>query len=132
MTVRLIGAACSNGTDCNPGHPPRPVYLEGRCWWCWASGRVVEHIRDAACECCLCGGDPRGGEVQPVFGAGQENTAATGHASLPEPLLFCVQCAAEMRARRAAHEGTESLDSLELWWVLDAVEPRPNTGEAAA
>lgn len=86
MTVRLIGEGCRNGRECNGGKPARPTYADGYCWWCHAAKRRVEGV-ETVLECCVCDGDPRGGEVQPVFGA--------------EPLMFCAPCANTMRARRA-------------------------------
>lgn len=126
MTVRIIGFGCAFGEDCNPGRTARPVYMDSLCWPCWASHRVVDAIRAQRLECCVCGGDPVGGEVQPVFGAGQEDTAATGHASLPEPLMFCRACARDIREKRAnATQITEPIDSLELWWRLDSPDDLP-------
>ncbi len=130
MTCRIIGAGCVHGKDCNPGKPARPVYMDGNCWPCYASGRVTDGIASQHVECCVCGGDPRGGEVQPVFGDGQECSAATGHASLPEPLLFCVTCSAAMRAHRAAEAVAAPIDALELWAELATYDPEQH-GEAA-
>lgn len=121
MSVKLIGFSCANGEACHPGHPARPV-LQGEdyCWPCHALGRVVEGIKRQVLECVICGGDPRGGEVQPVFGAGLEDSPGSGHAALPEPLMFCRDCAAKMHARQAEHanaaQPTEALDALEVQW----------------
>lgn len=120
MTVRIIGHGCRNGTSCNPGHPARPVWSDdGLCWPCHALGRVVEGIQATVLECVMCGGDPVGGEVQPVFGL-RNDVPASGHASLPEPLMFCHACAAGIRERRAIRENaaqpTEAIDSLEVAW----------------
>ncbi len=86
MTCKLIGAGCRNGQGCNGGKPARPVYMDGLCWWCFAAQQRHEGI-ETPLECCVCEGDPRGGEVQPVHGG-------------REPLLFCAGCAASVRARR--------------------------------
>lgn len=120
MSVRIIGCGCINGPECNPGKPARPVYQDGKCWPCWASGRVTDSIAAQHAECCVCGGDPRGGEVAPVFGAGLDDVAGTGHASLPEPLLFCRGCAA---AARVARQETAAIDALELWAALPTFDP---------
>ena len=73
---------------------------------------------------------PVGGEVQPVFGAGRDDEVGTGHASLPEPLMFCRSCAERIRERRAnASSLTSEIDALELWALLptrDPDAPRPD------
>lgn len=120
MSVRIIGCGCVNGRECNPGKPARPVYQAGKCYPCWASGRVAERLDEMRAACCMCGGDPRGGEVAPVFGDGLGDVAGSGHASLPEPLLFCRECAS--RARTARQE-TASIDALELWALLPTFDP---------
>jgi hypothetical protein len=124
MSLKLIGPACINAEHCNPGKPARPVWDRdsGLCWPCHALGRVVDNVRDHNLECVICGGDPRGGEVQPVFGAGRDSEAGTGHASLPEPLMFCRACADAVRARRGetaapvvAFPITDPDDALRRW-----------------
>lgn len=37
MPVGNIYPGCINGDSCNPGRKPRPIYLHGHCWTCWAS-----------------------------------------------------------------------------------------------
>ncbi len=132
MTVRIIGAGCKHGAACNPGKPARPVYQDGKCYWCWASGKVADSITAQHLACEVCGGDPRGGEVVPVFGGGQEDHAATGHASLPEPILFCLPCANALRARRNASAVTAPIDTLEVLGRLPTREhPEPDWPAAA-
>lgn len=122
MTVRLIGFQCRNGDQCHPGHPARPVWQgEEFCWPCFALGRVVEGIKANNLECVVCGtGDLVGGEVQPVFGAGLEDRPGSGHAALPEPLMFCRECAEAMHKRQEAYKTatakTTPIDSLEVQW----------------
>ncbi len=102
--VSLIGPGCVNGLACNGGKPARPVYLDGYCWWCFAAKRRIEGV-ETFLECCVCNGDPRGGEVQPIHGR--------------EPLLFCAPCAEAIRGRR------NIAATLSRIWEL------PTMGEAA-